>query len=99
MRATQPFAYVIDQTPVPQPVFSFIQEYGPVDDQEAYANLNMGAGFALYVRENDVPKVLAVAHSLSMSALRAGTIEENHVKKVVINPLGLEYLGSTLGVR
>ena len=99
MRATQPFAYVIDHIPVPHPVFYFIQERGPVDDKEAYANLNMGAGFALYVRESDVRKVIAIAHSLGMSASRAGAIESSKVKRVIIHPLGLEYLGSTLGVR
>jgi phosphoribosylformylglycinamidine cyclo-ligase len=99
MRAIQPFAYIIDHIPVPQPVFSFIQQHGPVDDREAYANLNMGAGFALYVRECDVEKVLTIAHSLGMSASQAGSIEASKVKKVIINPLGLEYLGSTLGVR
>jgi phosphoribosylformylglycinamidine cyclo-ligase len=99
MRPTQPFAYIIDHIPVPHPVFSFIQKHGPVDDQEAYANLNMGAGFALYVRETGVAKILSIAHSLEMSALRAGTIKSSKIKKVVINPLGLEYLGSSLGVR
>ena len=99
MRAPQLFAYILDHIPVPHPVFSFIQEHGPVDNQEAYANLNMGAGFALYVRESDVKKVLAIALRLGMSAFKAGTIESSQVKKVVIRPLGLEYLGSTLGVR
>jgi phosphoribosylformylglycinamidine cyclo-ligase len=99
MRATQPFAYIIDHIPVPQPVFSFIQKHGPVDDREAYANLNMGAGFALYVRDGDVAKLLSIARSLGMSALRVGTIEASKVKRVTIHPLGLEYLGSTLGVR
>ena len=99
MRATQPFAYIMDHIPVPHPVFSFIQEHGPVDDREAYANLNMGAGFALYVRESDVAKLLSVAHSLGLSALRAGAIASSKIKKVTISPLGLEYLGSTLGVR
>ena len=99
MRATQSFAYVIDHIPVPHPVFSFIQEHGPVDDQEAYGNLNMGAGFALYVGERDVGKVLTIAHALGMFALRAGVIESSKVKRVIILPLGLEYLGSTLGVR
>jgi len=46
-----------------------------------------------------VRKVLTIAHFLGMFALRAGTIESSKVKKVTINPLGLEYLGSTLGVR
>jgi len=99
MRATQSFAYIIDHIPVPHPVFSFIQEHGPVDNKEAYANLNMGAGFALYVRESDVAKLLSSAHSLNMFALRAGRIESSEVKRVIIQPLGIEYLGSTLGVR
>jgi phosphoribosylformylglycinamidine cyclo-ligase len=99
MRATQPFAYILDNIPVPHPVFSFIQGFGPVDDKEAYANLNMGAGFALYVRESDVRKVLAIASRLGMSGLRAGHIESSKMKKVIIHPLGLEYLGSTLRVR
>ena len=99
MRATQPFAYIIDHIPDPHPVFSFIQAHGPVDDKEAYANLNMGAGFALYVRDRDAKKVLTIAHLLGMSASQAGTIESSKVKRVIINPLDLEYLGSTLGVR
>jgi phosphoribosylformylglycinamidine cyclo-ligase len=99
MRATQPFAYIINHIPVPHPVFSFVQEHGPVDNKEAYANLNMGAGFALYVRESDVKKVLTVARLLGMSASQAGTIESSKVKRVIIDPLGIEYLGSTLGVR
>jgi len=99
MRVTQPFSYIIDHIPVPHPVFSFIQEHGPVDDKEAYTNLNMGAGFALYVRECDVAKLLSIAHSLGMSASRAGYIESSKVKRITIHPLGLEYLGSTLGVR
>jgi phosphoribosylformylglycinamidine cyclo-ligase len=99
MRATQPFAYIIDHIPVPHPVFSFMQEHGPVDDKEAYANLNMGAGFALYVQESDVAKVLSIAHSLGLSALGAGTVVSSKIRKVIINPLGLEYLGSTLEVR
>jgi phosphoribosylformylglycinamidine cyclo-ligase len=99
MRATQPFAYIIDQIPMPHPVFSFIQEHGPVDDWEAYANLNMGAGFSVYVGESDVRKVLTLAHALGLSALRAGTIESRKVKRVIIQPSGLEYHGSSLGVR
>ncbi len=99
MRATQAFAYVIEHIPAPHPVFSFIQEHGPVDDREAYANLNMGAGFALYVKEGDVEKLLSIARALGMSALRAGTIEASKVKRVTIHPVGLEYVGSTLRVR
>jgi len=95
MRATQPFAYVVETLPKQLPIFDFIQEHGPVDDREAYGNLNMGAGFVLYVPYADVEKVLEV----EKGAVVAGHVEKSDTKKVVIKPKGLEYLGETLGVR
>lgn len=99
MRAPQNFAYVIEKLPKQLPLFDFMQQHGPVDAEEAYANFNMGAGFAVYVAEADVDAVLAIAASHYMGALRAGFIERSNEKKVIVDPRGLEYLGSTLGVR
>lgn len=99
MRATQPFTYVIERLPKHLPIFGFIQKYGQVDDVEAYGNLNMGAGFALYVSEADIPKIFKVCQSLGLGALFAGYIEKNGEKKVVIKPKGLEFKGDTLTVR
>jgi phosphoribosylformylglycinamidine cyclo-ligase len=103
MRAPQPFAYVIDTLPKQLPIFDFLQKHGPVDDMEAYGNLNMGAGFALYVTEADVPNVLDVLEGCGphqhFGACCAGHIEQSNEKKVVIKPKGLEYSGATLGVR
>lgn len=105
MRATQPFAYVIDELPRQHPVFSFIQKHGPVDDREAYGNLNMGAGFALYVPESDMDKVEEAIRNLYNSdnhrfrVYAAGHVEKSDQKKVIIKPVGLEYAGDTLGVR
>lgn len=99
MRAPQPLAYVIEQLPTQQPIFDFIQKHGPVDDREAYGNLNMGAGFALFVSESDVSAVLGVASTLGFRALYAGHVEESDSKKVIIQPKGLEYSGDTLKIR
>ena len=98
MRSTQSWSYIIETLPKQLPIFDFLQQHGPVDDIEAYGNLNMGAGFALYVREVYAPAVLAVARSLGLGALVAGHIEAGN-KKVVIRPKGLEYVGDTLAVR
>lgn len=98
MRATQPFTYVIDALPTQLPIFDFIQEHGPVDDEEAYGNLNMGAGFALYVSEAQTEEVIGVAEQHGLRAFIAGHIKDGD-KKVVINPLGIEFGGSTLAVR
>jgi phosphoribosylformylglycinamidine cyclo-ligase len=103
MRAPQPFAYIIETLPKQLPIFDFIQKHGPVDDREAYGNLNMGAGFVFYVSEADVKKVWAVLESYESSnrfgAVYAGHIENSDARKVVIKPKDLKYLGSTLGVR
>ncbi len=104
MRATQSFAYIVENLPIQQPIFEFIQKHGPVDDEEAYGNFNMGAGFALYVSEADVIKVWDVFSYFPKTlkpfrALYAGHIERSDKKKVAIKPKGLEYSGATLGVR
>lgn len=99
MRALYNFAYIIDKLPSLKPIFPFIQKHGPMDDREAYGNLNMGAGFALYVSEADVAKVIEIAAALGLVAFRAGHIEKSDDKKVVIRPLNLVYTADTLAVR
>lgn len=103
MRATQPFAYIIEELPKQLPIFEFIQQQGPVDDEEAYGNLNMGAGFALYVPKKEVAKILNVLHSYEdpnrFTAHYAGYIEKSVERKVIIRPKKLEYRGSTLDIR
>lgn len=106
MRSTKPFHYVITTLPEPQPVFRFIQEHGRVSNEEMYGNFNMGAGFALYVPPGDVDRVTAIANEHHMTALDAGFIDAGlrprqnaEEKKVIIEPLGIEWTGEALGVR
>lgn len=98
MRATQPFTYIIERMPAQPPIFDFMQMRGPVDDVEAYGNLNMGAGFALYVPSKDVAHVLKRARAYVLNAWEVGHIERGE-KKVVIKPKGLEFRADTLAVR
>ncbi len=99
MRASEPFEYVIEKIPEPQPVFQAIQEYGPVGDKEAYANFNMGAGFALYLPEDQVKETLKIANNLGLKAIQAGHIRKSSRKKVIIKPKKLEYSQDSLQVR
>ena len=99
MRATGPFAYVIENLPTQQPIFDFIQRVGNVDDVESYGNFNMGAGFAVYVPEKDVAAVLQVATAFPFHALLAGHIEKSDSRKVIISPKNLTYSAETLHVR
>jgi phosphoribosylformylglycinamidine cyclo-ligase len=101
MRAPGNFAYVINRLPRQLPIFDFIQEHGPVDDYEAYGNLNMGAGFALYVPHEDINKMEGVLKDGGYPddfAIYGGYIETGE-KRVSIVPKKLEYKADTLGVR
>ena len=98
MRATQPFTYVIETLPTQLPIFDFLQQHGPVDDMEAYGNLNMGAGFALYVDEAQANQVIDIAKKFGLRAFVAGHIEDGE-KKVVIKTKNLVFGGETLAVR
>jgi len=104
MRAPQSFAYVVEYLPPVPPVLQFIQEQGPVDDYEAYGNLNMGAGFAIFASRRDAGRIMDIAGATKKwpsgyGVMHVGHIEKSDMKKVVIKQKGLEYLGSTLGVR
>ena len=98
MRAKQNFTYVIETLPTQLPIFDFLQKHGPVDDTEAYGNLNMGAGFALYVAGTQAAQVIEIAKKLGLRAFVGGHIEDGG-KKVIIKPKDLEYSGDTLAVR
>jgi phosphoribosylformylglycinamidine cyclo-ligase len=99
MRASEPFAYIVEWLPTPQPVFEFIQRHGSVDDMEAYGNFNMGAGFGVYVAEKDVATVIDAASGFPFRVFAAGHVEKSTEKRVVLAPKGLEYSANTLNVR
>ncbi len=101
MRAHGNFAYVLEGLPRSLTIFRFMQQHGPMDDREAYGNLNMGAGFALFVPETEVVKIFNIIGRklYGFSVVDAGHVENSEVKKVVIAPKNLEYQGSTLAVR
>ncbi|MSR70935.1 phosphoribosylformylglycinamidine cyclo-ligase [Candidatus Kaiserbacteria bacterium] len=108
MRAPGNFAYIVEHLPRPKPIFDFIQEHGPVDDREAFGNLNMGAGLALYLPHDDVKKVFgvlvggwagAVYPHIETTCIYAGIIEASDRRRVVIKLKNLEYVGEELNIR
>ncbi len=101
MRAPQPFAYMIEKLPMPRPIFDFIQEHGPVDDAEAYGNLNMGAGFAVFLPQEEADQAAGrlQEEGFPFRAYVAGRVEESPQRKVVIRPKELTFLGESLQIR
>ena len=98
MRANKDLRYRMHTIPEAGPLFDFLVQQGGLETAEAYGNLNMGAGFAIYVPEADAQRVLDVSKEHGIGARVAGVIEEGP-REVVIEPLGIRYQGESLGVR
>jgi len=100
MRLPEPFVYRMTNVRPPPEVFRFIQRSGPVDEREAYATFNMGAGFAAYVSPSDVPKCLQAARQTGYDAWVGGTVVKQGGRKAVeIVPLNITFEEETLRVR
>ncbi|XVJ70198.1 MAG: phosphoribosylformylglycinamidine cyclo-ligase [Rhizobacter sp.] len=90
--------YRIHTVPPVPPVLKFIQEHAKQDNLEAYSTLNMGAGFALFVKATDALKTVEVARAQGVEAWLAGEIQAGP-KKLLIEPLGLEFGDDALQLR
>ena len=99
MRSPKHLTYVIETMPLVPPVLEFVCKQGPVDDEEAYGTFNMGAGFALYVSQDDVKWVMDLAKGLKpFSAMYAGHVKGGK-RRVVIKPKGIMYEAESLNIR
>jgi phosphoribosylformylglycinamidine cyclo-ligase len=92
------FSYRIHTVPPVPPVLRFIQQQARHHDAEAYGTLNMGAGFALFVAAADAPRAVEVAQACGVAAWVAGTVEVG-AKRLLIEPLGVEFAGDALQLR
>jgi phosphoribosylformylglycinamidine cyclo-ligase len=98
MRHRNTYTYRIHSLPPVPTVLSFMQRVSGMDPREAYGSLNMGAGFALFVAPEQAEDTIAVAKSVDICAWNAGTVEAG-TKRVVIEPLGIEYQSEDLQLR
>jgi phosphoribosylformylglycinamidine cyclo-ligase len=98
MRHPGEFAYRLHTLPTIPPVLDFIRQQAGISDREAYGNLNMGAGFALYVAAQDAQRCVEIAAACGVTAWHAGTVESGK-KQVVIEPLQLAFGADDLHVR
>jgi phosphoribosylformylglycinamidine cyclo-ligase len=90
--------YVIKRVPPVPPVLSFMQSQGGMSARDAYGTFNMGAGFALFVARADIAATIGAAAQAGLAAWHAGDVEAGE-KRLVIEPLQLEYAASDLHLR
>ena len=89
---------MIELVPDTPPVFDFIARHANATDQEMYATFNMGAGFAIYVPEQDAVQVIAIAKRKHLKAWRSGYIMKGK-RQVVIKSKAIIFSGETLRIR
>jgi len=92
------FTYRVHGVPEVTPVLKFIQQHAHQDDREAYSTLNMGAGFALFVRAEDAQRTVEVAQAQGVAAMVAGRVEQGP-KQLVIEPLSITFGTEDLQLR
>ncbi len=98
MRHQKSLTYrITDLPPVPE-VLKFIVDRAKLDDKEAYGNLNMGAGFAIFVPAREVSQILNIAKKLGIKAYNAGVVETGE-KKDIIEPKNIIFEKNSLQVR
>jgi phosphoribosylformylglycinamidine cyclo-ligase len=90
--------YRIHSVPAVPPVLKFIQAHAHHDDREVYSTLNMGAGFALFVKAQDAQRTVEIARSVGVEAILAGQVEAG-AKQVVIEPIGVTFSDEDLQLR
>lgn len=98
MRPQREFTYVIDKVPEPQLIFKLIQDVSGMSNEQIYRDYNMGAGFAVFADPLHVSEILRVANYSGFQALDAGHVEAGP-RRVIIDPLGVEYKGESLQIR
>jgi len=90
LRLNENVNFVIDDPFEPQPIFTFLQKYGNIDDKEMYQTFNMGMGLAIIVSEKDVEKSISILEKYSSANVKvAGRIEKGN--GVEVSKLGLKF--------
>ena len=62
--------YIIEDPVEPQPIFSFLQKYGNIDDREMYQTFNMGMGMAIIVAQKDADQAIKVLKKYSEATVK-----------------------------
>jgi phosphoribosylformylglycinamidine cyclo-ligase len=89
-RLKEKVKYVIEDPLEPQVIFTFLQDYGNIDDREMYQIFNMGMGFAVIVAPEDADETIGILQKYSDATIkRVGIVKKG--TGVEIPHLGLIY--------
>jgi phosphoribosylformylglycinamidine cyclo-ligase len=89
-RLKEKVKYVIDDPLEPQPIFTFLQQYGNIEDYEMYQIFNMGMGLTVIIAAEDAEETIKTLRRTSDAAIkRVGSVKKG--TGVEVPHLGLHY--------
>ncbi|MDA8292578.1 MAG: AIR synthase-related protein [Actinomycetota bacterium] len=98
MRAERELTYRVTRLPPVPEVLAFLASRAGLSPRESYGTVNMGAGLACFVAPGAGEPLVKVAEALGYSAAVSGVVEEGP-RRVVLEPVGVEYGSSELDLR
>jgi phosphoribosylformylglycinamidine cyclo-ligase len=90
MRKDKQLRYVVEYVPEPQEEFRFLQELGPVDDEEAYKTWNMRVGWVVIAPNSDAGRIRKAVEKFGVGVYELGFVEKGE-REVVIAPKNITY--------
>ena len=85
MRSRKNLRYVIESVPEPQEEFRFLQENGPVDEEEAYRAWNMGVGWVVFANSSEAGKIKKAGERTGNSIYEMGSVQKGEREVVIIS--------------
>ena len=76
--------FVIDQLPPVPPIFSLMQQLGPVRDEEMFRVFNMGVGFCMIVPPHEAERAISMVHAHGKKAYAIGYAIADQDKQIHI---------------
>lgn len=98
MRASRELTYRIRRLPPVPEILEELARLAAMDERAAYGTLNMGVGLVIYCRPGHGEGVAALARRQGLEAMLAGAVEEGP-RRVILEPLGVEFAGEDLELR
>ena len=99
MRANQMFEYVITQMPKRHEVFDFLKAELGHSEKKMHEVFNMSGGFAVIVPQSQKQRTIEIAGYTGFSAIDAGYVREASAKRVILEPVNVEYAAEELDIR
>ncbi len=88
MRHPGEFTYRIKFWPEISALYAFIMKHARMEIKPAFRAINMGVGYAVFVRPNDVEKFIRAGQQVGVPVWDGGVVEQGE-RQVIIEPFGI----------